>query len=69
MFPLAYGILYFANSGALVAFYRWYLAPMDNYDDKANTADASNVPTDDGETAIASIEKAEGEIELLSVSA
>lgn len=69
MFPLAYGILYFANSGALVAFYRWYLAPMDNYDDKANTADASNVPTDDGETAIASTEKSEGEIELLSVSA
>ena len=29
MFPLAYGLLYFANSAGVVAFYRFYLAPMD----------------------------------------
>jgi len=42
MFPLAYGMLYFGNSGALVAFYRFYLAPMDGADDQ-KPVDASKV--------------------------
>lgn len=51
MFPLAYGILYFSNSGALVAFYRWYLAPMDGdgEEDALKPVDASKVPTDDND--------------------
>mmetsp|Transcript_26921 Transcript_26921/g.60190 ORF Transcript_26921/g.60190 Transcript_26921/m.60190 type:complete len:329 (-) Transcript_26921:227-1213(-) len=43
MFPLAYGLLYFGNSAGIVAFYRWYLAPMDKVaptdkDDEENAA-------------------------------
>lgn len=66
MFPLAYGILYFSNSGALVAFYRWYLAPMDDDDeeDAQKPVDASKVPTDDNDDNKA----VEGGVELANIS-
>lgn len=39
MFPLAYGLLYFANSAGVVAFYRFYLAPLDGPDDEDKDKD------------------------------
>lgn len=75
MFPLAYGILYFSNSGALVAFYRFYLAPMDNDDEELKPPDATKVPTDEtetgssvGEIASSVVGKMEGEVDLTNVT-
>ena len=46
MFPLAYGIMYFGNSAGMVAFYRWYLAPMDKDDEEEATAgDTTKIPS------------------------
>ncbi len=47
MFPLAYGLLYFSNSGILVAFYRWYLTTEDDNEDGGD--DHEKVPSTDVE--------------------
>jgi bile acid transporter len=51
MFPLAYGILYFANSAGLVAFYRYYLAPLDGpeeEEDKDEKKEPSGAAAEEG---------------------
>lgn len=67
-FPLCYGILYFSNSGGLVSFYRWYLAPLDG-DDDTKPGDVSKVPTEEtAESTDPSDEEAIGAVELSSVA-
>lgn len=69
MFPLAYGILYFANSALVVAFYRFYLAPMDPEEEEVKEEakeGATQVPSDEKGATTAG-EESSTQLELTGV--
>ena len=72
MFPLAYGLLYFGNSAGIVAFYRFYLAPMDGPEDEKDKEGEEPldgvVPTKDDDELEAGNDKEEG-LELVPSAA
>lgn len=70
MFPLAYGLLYFGNSAGVVAFYRFYLAPMDGPEEGKEGEEQLDgvVPTKEDDDVEAG-EKDDVGLELVSTAA
>lgn len=71
LFPILYGFMYIINSGAIIVFLKYYLAPLDKLDEVDKVTEGATVPEMSLQQVVESVAAAEqqsAEVQLTGVS-